>query len=62
MESQAIAELLGTSALFGSLIETDRGAIARVLRRVQFEPDQMIFSRGDPARASNAKQVHANPA
>ena len=50
MESQAIAELLGTSALFGSLIETDRGAIAQVLRRVQFEPDQMIFSRGDPAR------------
>jgi len=50
MEPQAISTLLGKSALFGSLIETDRGAIARGMRRVQFEPDQMIFSRGDPAR------------
>ncbi len=50
MEPQAIAELLGKSALFGSLVEADRAAIARDMRRVQFEPDQMIFSRGDPAR------------
>jgi len=42
--------LLGKSALFGSLAEVDRGAIASGMRRVQFEPDQMIFSRGDPAR------------
>ena len=50
MEQQAIVELLGKSALFGSLAETDRGAIASGMRRVQFDPDQMIFSRGDPAR------------
>ena len=42
--------MLGKSALFGSLAEVDRGAIASGMRRVQFEPDQMIFSRGDPAR------------
>jgi CRP/FNR family transcriptional regulator, cyclic AMP receptor protein len=50
MEHQAIVALLGKSALFGSLAEADRGAIASGMRRVQFEPDQMIFSRGDPAR------------
>src|SRR6476469_9762246 len=50
MEQQTIVELLGKSALFGSLAEVDRGAIASGMRRVQFEPDQMIFSRGDPAR------------
>jgi CRP/FNR family transcriptional regulator, cyclic AMP receptor protein len=50
MEPQAIVELLGKSALFGSLAEVDRTAIAGRMRRVQFEPDQMIFSRGDPGR------------
>jgi CRP-like cAMP-binding protein len=50
MEQQAIVELLGKSALFGSLSEPDRGAIANGMRRVQFDPDQMIFSRGDRAR------------
>jgi len=50
MEQQTIVELLGKSALFGSLSEPDRGAIANGMRRVQFDPDQMIFSRGDRAR------------
>src|SRR6476620_5248250 len=50
MEQQTIVELLGRSALFGTLSESDRGAIANGMRRVQFDPDQMIFSRGDPAR------------
>ena len=50
MEPRAIVELLGKTALFGSLAETDRAAIAGRMRRVQFEPDQMIFSRGDPGR------------
>ena len=45
---RSIVELLGRSALFGSLSEADRAAIAGRMRRVQFEPDQMIFSRGDP--------------
>jgi CRP/FNR family transcriptional regulator, cyclic AMP receptor protein len=49
MAGQAIVELLGKAALFCSLAETDRAAIAARMRRVQFEPDQMIFSRGDPA-------------
>ena len=47
---RSIVELLGRSALFGSLSEADRAAIAARMRRVQFEPDQMIFSRGDPGR------------
>ena len=47
---RSIVELLGRSALFGSLSEADRAAIAGCMRRVQFEPDQMIFSRGDPGR------------
>src|SRR6202521_4607162 len=50
MEPHAIVELLGKSALFGSLAEQDRAAIAGRMRRVQFESDQMIFSRGDPGR------------
>jgi CRP-like cAMP-binding protein len=50
MEQQTIVELLGKSALFGTLNESDRGAIANGMRRVQFDPDQMIFSRGDRAR------------
>ena len=50
MEPQAIVELLGKTALFGSLPEADRAAIAGRMRRVQFEADQMIFSRGDPGR------------
>jgi len=50
MEGRAIVELLGKAALFGSLSEVDRAAIAGRMRRVRFEPDQMIFSRGDPAR------------
>jgi CRP/FNR family transcriptional regulator, cyclic AMP receptor protein len=50
MEPQAIVESLGKSALFGSLSEPDRAAIAGRMRRVQFEADQMIFSRGDPGR------------
>ena len=44
MEPQAIAELLGKSALFGALVELARGAIASGLRRMPFHPDQMISS------------------
>jgi CRP-like cAMP-binding protein len=50
MEQRAIVDLLGKSALFGSLADTDRAAIAARMRRVDFAPDQMIFSRGDPGR------------
>jgi CRP/FNR family transcriptional regulator, cyclic AMP receptor protein len=50
MEQRAIVDLLGKSALFGSLADADRVAIAARMRRVDFDPDQMIFSRGDPGR------------
>ena len=50
MEPQAIAELLGKSALFGALVEVARGAIARGLRRMPFEPDQMISSQAAAGR------------
>src|SRR5262245_44728705 len=50
MEQPAIADLLSKSALFGSLPDPDRAAIANRMRRVEFAPDQMIFSRGDPGR------------
>lgn len=50
MEPRSVIELLGRTALFGSLSEADRQAVAGRMRRVQFEPDQMIFSRGDPGR------------
>jgi CRP/FNR family transcriptional regulator, cyclic AMP receptor protein len=50
MEQRAIVDLLGKSALFGSLPDADRTAIAARMRRVDFDPDQMIFSRGDPGR------------
>jgi CRP/FNR family transcriptional regulator, cyclic AMP receptor protein len=50
MEPQAIVELLGKTALFGTLADADRAAIAGRMRRVQFDGDQMIFSRGDPGR------------
>jgi CRP-like cAMP-binding protein len=50
MEQRAIVDLLGKTALFGSLADADRAAIAARMRRVDFTPDQMIFSRGDPGR------------
>jgi CRP-like cAMP-binding protein len=50
MDPKAVVDLLGRTALFGSLAEQDRTAIVARMRRVQFQPDQMIFSRGDPGR------------
>jgi CRP/FNR family transcriptional regulator, cyclic AMP receptor protein len=50
MEPKLIVELLAGTALFGSLDEQERTTIVGRMRRVQFEPDQMIFSHGDPAR------------
>jgi CRP/FNR family transcriptional regulator, cyclic AMP receptor protein len=50
MDQRAIVELLGKSALFGTLADADRTAIATRMRRVDFDPDQMIFSRGDAGR------------
>ena len=50
MEPQALVALLGKSAVFSALAALDRGAIASRMHRIHFEPGQMIFSRGDPAR------------
>jgi CRP/FNR family cyclic AMP-dependent transcriptional regulator len=50
MDQKAIVELLGRTPLFGTLGEAERTAVAARMRRVQFTPDQMIFSRGDPGR------------
>jgi len=50
MNNEAIVDLLARSALFGLLDADDRAAVVRRMRRVQFEPNQMIFSRGDPGR------------
>jgi CRP-like cAMP-binding protein len=50
MELPAIADMLGKTELFGPLSEADRATIAGRMRRVEFTPDQMIFSRGDPGR------------
>jgi CRP/FNR family cyclic AMP-dependent transcriptional regulator len=50
MNNEAIVELLAKSGLFGLLADEDRAAVVRRMRRVQFEPNQMIFSRGDPGR------------
>lgn len=50
MEQRAIAELLGKTGLFGALSVPDLETIAGRMRRAQFDPDQMIFSRGDPGR------------
>ena len=50
MDQKAIVELLARTALFGSLDQQDRTAIAGRMWRTQFDADQMIFSRGDPGR------------
>jgi CRP-like cAMP-binding protein len=50
MDQKSIVELLARTALFGTLDPQDRTDIAGRMRRVQFDPDQMIFSRGDPGR------------
>jgi CRP/FNR family transcriptional regulator, cyclic AMP receptor protein len=50
MDAGSAVQLLGRTSLFGSLAEADRATIAARMRRVQFDPEQMIFSRGDPGR------------
>ena len=50
MDQAAIVALLGKTALFGGLADNDRTAIAQRMRKISFEPDQMVFARGDPGR------------
>jgi CRP-like cAMP-binding protein len=48
--SVAVADLLGRTALFGSLEQSDRLAIARQMRTGSFEAGKQIFVRGDTGR------------
>ena len=50
MDHKTIAELLARTALFGDLDHADRMAVVGRMRRVQFDTNQMIFSRGDAGR------------
>jgi len=50
MELSFVIDALGKSTLFGSLTENERAAIATRMWRIDFEPDQVVFSRGDPGR------------
>ena len=50
MEQRAVIESLGESGFFRLVPETERAAIADRMRRVRFEAEQVVFSRGDPAR------------
>jgi CRP-like cAMP-binding protein len=50
MELPFVIDALGKSALFGPLNAAERAAIATRMRRIEFEPDQVVFSRGDPGR------------
>ncbi len=46
----AIVDLLGRTALFGSLDEAERRTIADEMREANFDPSQVIFARGDAGR------------
>ena len=50
MDLRLVVGSLGKSPLFASLAESDRATIAGRMRRIDFEANQMIFSRGDPGR------------
>jgi len=50
MELAFVIDALGKSALFGPLTENERAAIAARMRRIDFEPEQVVFSRGDAGR------------
>jgi CRP-like cAMP-binding protein len=43
----SVAALLGHTALFGPLAEADRLAVARQMLKVDLEPHQTVFIRGD---------------
>lgn len=48
--SSSVAALLGKTALFGSLAQADRLAVAGHMRRTAFKQGQTIFARGDPGK------------
>jgi CRP-like cAMP-binding protein len=48
VQLRSVISALGRNALFAALCESERAAIAGRMRRVAYDPDQMIFARGDP--------------
>jgi len=50
LAKSAIVDLLGRTSLFGSLDEAERRAVADEMREVSFDPNQVIFTRGDTGR------------
>lgn len=50
MNQDAIAKALAQTSMFGDLDTADIVNVVGRMRRIQFKPNQMIFSRGDPGR------------
>jgi CRP/FNR family transcriptional regulator, cyclic AMP receptor protein len=50
MDLPFVIEALGNSALFGPLPRNERAAIATRMRPIDFEAEQVVFSRGDAGR------------
>jgi CRP/FNR family transcriptional regulator, cyclic AMP receptor protein len=50
MDQRPVVDLLAKSPLFAPLAEADRAAIADRMRRINYRPNQLIFSRGDAGR------------
>jgi CRP/FNR family transcriptional regulator, cyclic AMP receptor protein len=50
MDLPFVIDALGKSALFGPLPRNERAAIATRMRPIDFEADQVVFSRGDAGR------------
>lgn len=50
MNQDAIAKALAQTSMFGDLEASDLVDVVGRMRRIQFEVNQMIFSRGDAAR------------
>ena len=46
----ATIEMLGRTALFGTLEDVDRRAVAQEMRESSFDASQVVFARGDPGR------------
>src|SRR5215510_14812978 len=51
MQLRSVIDALGRNALFALLSESERAEIAGRMRRMVYDPDQMIFARGDPGLA-----------
>lgn len=50
MSKDVLVEMLGKTALFGSLDLGERRSVALEMREVQYDAGQIVFGRGDPGR------------